>query len=299
MTEEWLATRLPAWVEAGWGQRVRSVEPTDAGMNSATAVVELDTGRFVAKWVPATQAAALASGSAVARRVARSGVSTGEPLLTDRGQVTVPAPPGALALLHLVPGRPLTDAAVDQVSMALTLARVHAVGPATRQAPYQADLLELVHDVEDWVRPAVAAALDEQAGLPPLTWGTVHGDPVPDAFRHDAATDRTGLVDWTGAGPGPVLYDVASAVMYLGGPARAGAFLATYREHGPAPAAELDEHLAAFHRLRGAVQAAYFSMRIAGADLTGIASQQENWKGLRDAGRMLAAHGRHRAPGGS
>ena len=50
--------------------------------------------------------------------------------------------------------------------------------------------------------------------------------------------------------PGPVLYDVASAVMYLGGPDDAAAFLAAYRTHGPLSADEL-QLLDAFRRFRG------------------------------------------------
>ena len=50
---------------------------------------------------------------------------------------------------------------------------------------------------------------------------------------HDDDTGVTGLIDWTGSTRGPVLYDVASTVMYLGGPERAAAFLAAYRGEGP------------------------------------------------------------------
>jgi hypothetical protein len=39
------------------------------------------------------------------------------------------------------------------------------------------------------------------------------------------------------------------------------------------------------------VQAAYFSMRVDNSDMTGISSQRDNWQGLRDAQRMLAAYG--------
>jgi hypothetical protein len=36
--------------------------------------------------------------------------------------------------------------------------------------------------------------------------------------RHDAATGHCGIIDWSSAEHGPLLYDLASAVMYLGGP---------------------------------------------------------------------------------
>ena len=88
-----------------------------------------------------------------------------------------------------------------------------------------------------------------------------------------------------------MLYDVASAVMYLGGPARAGTFWTVYCDRSPAPVDELTDYIEPFHRPRGAVQAAYFSFRVATSDLTGLTDQQENWKGLRDAQRMLTGHG--------
>ncbi len=88
-----------------------------------------------------------------------------------------------------------------------------------------------------------------------------------------------------------MLYDVASAVMYFGGRRKAAAFCSAYKDAAPASAPELIEHLDSFGRLRSAVQAAYFSMRVSTEDLTGIADRRENAKGLRDALRMLAEHG--------
>ena len=107
---------------------------------------------------------------------------------------------------------------------------------------------------------------------------------------HDDSTGVTGLIDWAGAKRGPVLYDVASTVMYLGGPERAAAFLSTYRTHGPLAAEEMQQ-LDAFRRFREAVQGAYFAWRLAANDLTGGIDQAENEKGLNDARRRLAALG--------
>ena len=110
--------------------------------------------------------------------------------------------------------------------------------------------------------------LAEVVSLPLLTWGRLHTDPAPEAFLHDAASGVTGLIDWAGACPGPLLYDVASAVMYLGGLAAAEPFLAAYLSTSPLPRAELI-HLPTWLRYRGAVQAAYFADRVVRADLTG------------------------------
>ena len=116
-------------------------------------------------------------------------------------------------------------------------------------------------------------------------------DPAPEAFRLDSETGQVGLIDWTGATRGPLLYDIASAVMYLGGLATASTFLGTYRDEGPVPSAELRDHLRAMRRYRAAVQAGYFSVRLARHDLTGIAHAAENRKGLHDARNMASELG--------
>ena len=88
-----------------------------------------------------------------------------------------------------------------------------------------------------------------------------------------------------------MVYDVASALVYLGGRRNAAAFWDTYLARSPAPASELTHHVDALLRYRPAVQAAYFSMRIAGGDRTGIGHDDENRMGLRDAEQMLRANG--------
>ena len=51
-----------------------------------------------------------------------------------------------------------------------------------------------------------------------LTYGVLHGDPAPEIFVVDPATGRTGLLDCGASGTGPLIYDVAAAVVYAGGP---------------------------------------------------------------------------------
>ena len=59
--------------------------------------------------------------------------------------------------------------------------------------------------------------MDGVRRLGPLTWGWLHGDPAPEAFMR-LQDGATALIDWGAAMHGPVLYDVASAVMYVNGP---------------------------------------------------------------------------------
>jgi len=142
-----------------------------------------------------------------------------------------------------------------------------------------------------WVRPAVSAAVEAltalENGQPSWPRGLLHADPAPGAFRHDAATGQCGIIDWSSAHDGPLLYDLASAVMYLGGPGRAAAMTDAYLSAGPLTAREIDDGLPVMIRFRWAVQADYFARRIAANDLTGIAGPEENEKGLEDARRAL------------
>ena len=289
MDEEALTRVAAGLVLAGWGRPVRAVSPLGGGMNSATALVDLGDQRAVLKWVRDSSAGALAAGCEVARRFARLGLITGEPLPTAAGELIYPAEVGAVALLRFVDGSPLSPTSPrDQHDLAVTLAAVHAVEATRKSGLFISDpVAELVHDVEPWVRPTVDRVLDEYHHLPELTWGLLHADPAPDAFRRRPETDQVALIDWSSTTRGPVLYDVASALMYLGGRRNAASFWEAYVGHSPAPSSELADHLGALTRYRAAVQAAYFSWRIATVDDTGIRDHDENWKGLRDAELML------------
>lgn len=116
-----------------------------------------------------------------------------------------------------------------------------------------------------------------------LTWGFVHGDPAPEAFLLDAATGTCGLIDWGAAQRAPLLHDLASAVMYVGGPEDAKLLIEAYCEVVLVSAAEIDRGLRAALDYRQAGQAAYFARRIASYDMTGINDPAENYEGLEHA----------------
>jgi len=144
--------------------------------------------------------------------------------------------------------------------------------------------------VRDWIRPAVAEVLREYAELDPdsLTSGLLHSDPAPEAFRIDRSTGVVGLIDWGAALSGPLLYDVASTVMYVGGLDRAGVLLDAYVASGSLPSAEVERGVSTMLKFRWAIQAMYFAWRIANDDLTGIDDPAGNEVGLADAKRMLS-----------
>jgi Ser/Thr protein kinase RdoA (MazF antagonist) len=140
-------------------------------------------------------------------------------------------------------------------------------------------------DLRPWIRPAVTAAVAalEQLGLASLTWGLLHADPAPEHFRLDTSSGRCGLIDWSVALQGPLLYDLASAVMYVGGPDHGGHLVEAYLRRKVVTAAEVERALAVMLGFRWAVQADYFAWRIVNHDLTGIAGPADNEKGLEDA----------------
>ena len=293
MNTDALCRMLPDLLRVEWqlNHSVR-VAPLAGGMNAIVAQVHTPAGRYVAKWVPDIARASLEAGAEAAQLMTAGGLSAGQPLPTRTGSNTAPLQGGAVALLSWVSGAPLHGTESDQALMAATLSRAHVIGGARlHREPFFVwiDSNAPGADIEPWVKPALAAVRREFDSLPPLTWGLLHADPAPEAFHLDTATGEVGLIDWAAATHGPLLYDIASAVMYLGGRDSAGTFLRRYAETSPVPVHEQSEHLDALRRFRAGVQAAYFAGRLMHRDRTGISDDADNWKGLHDAHMMLDA----------
>jgi Ser/Thr protein kinase RdoA (MazF antagonist) len=285
---------LVSFLRRHWGLADAAITVHNGGMGSQTWFVELGDRRWVAKAVARHAGATFAGGMAIARRLHQAGIPAGAPVPAIGGELVVDAGDGWLALLTWVPGHPLTgqdDA--EQAVIGATLAEVHRALAGYEIADAQrfhwvdpdADYLAL----RPWLRPAIVAALEVLDAADPgtMSWGLLHADPAPGAFRLDPATGRCGVIDWAYAVCGPLIYDLASAVMYVGGPDRAGRLIAAYLDAGVVGAAEVGRGLAAMLRFRWAVQANYFAWRIAGNDLTGISGPADNEKGLEDARRAL------------
>ena len=284
-----LATAL----RAAWGWTPVSVEALDTGMNSRTWWITHHGLRSVAKWVPGPDAAHLRAGLTAAGHAAASGLRTGPRRPCRDGRDGLEVDGGLLVVLAAVPGRELSgDEPGDHVAMGRTLAGAHRATVGLRaegawELPWvDPDAGHLA--VDEDVRGAVRAAAEAVAALPEdeLTVGICHGDPAPEAFLRDGA--EVGLIDWGSCANGPLLYDLASAAMYLGGLEHAGPMLRAYSlAGGPVRDAEVARHARTMLRWRWAVQADYFAGRMATADRTDVGADAENRKGLADARRGL------------
>jgi Ser/Thr protein kinase RdoA (MazF antagonist) len=277
-----------------WGLAGVQVSVHNGGMGSETWFVDLGARRWVAKAVVEGEGSQFAGGMAIARRLEQVGIPAGAPVPAADGQLVVNVDDASLALLTWVPGLALTgqdDAEQDLIGRMLAQVHRALVGFEVDEAQRfhwvdpNADYLAL----RPWLRPAITAALDALDAARPdrMAWGLLHADPAPEAFRLDPATDRCGVIDWSYALYGPLLYDLASAVMYVGGPDHAKTLVRAYLDEGILGATEVRRGLAPMLRFRWAVQASYFAWRIARNNLTGISGPQENEKGLEDARRSL------------
>lgn len=302
-----------ATVREVWGLPGARVVPLGGGMNSRTWLVEVTAscgrvGRWAAKQVHPDQHDPFVRGLRAATLVAGAGVPAGPPRPTTGGADHADLPGGPLALLRWVDGVPLDGDDGDAPAlMGSTLGAAHRVlrgaddGSAAGFPPWP-DLRGEHLGVEPWVRPAVAGALaayeallddDDDAG--PLEVGLLHADPAADAFLRPAVPGggTCGLIDWSSAEHGPLLYDVASAVMYVGGLERGRSLVEAYAAV-TAPgsdAALLLPRVEVLLRLRQAVQAGYFAGRLARGDLTGLDGPEGNLEGLHRARDFFATLG--------
>lgn len=285
---------LASWLRQHWNLADARIAVHDGGMGSATWFIDHDRDRWVAKAVAPVAGSQFTGGLGLARWLEHAGIPAGAPVPAANGQLAVDVGEGWLALLTWVPGHPLTGQdSAEQKLIGTTLARVHGA-----LAGHTADGAQRFHWVDPdagylslrpWLRPAISAALDELEAADPggMSWGLLHADPAPDAFRLDPAAGRCGVIDWSYFLHGPLLYDLASAVMYAGGHNHAQELIRAYLREGILDRSEVYDGLAPMLRFRWAVQANYFAWRIAENDLTGISGPHDNEKGLEDARRSL------------
>jgi Ser/Thr protein kinase RdoA (MazF antagonist) len=294
------ADAVAAALAQEWGLSDLRITEHNGGMNSLTWWIDAPDRRWVAKSVPASSGVDFLGGLAVAAEVQAAGIPAGAAIPTRAGTVTTTIADTAtggrrpLALLDYVPGDELSDSDPADIRLVgTTLGRVHVALRGARVDGVRRlrgiNLEAEYMGVRDWIRPAVANVLREYAELDhdSLTSGLLHSDPAPEAFRLDRSSGVVGLIDWGAALSGPLLYDVASAVMYVGGLDRAGGLLDAYLASGALTSAEVDRGVSTMLKFRWAIQAMYFAWRTAHDDLTGIDDADGNEVGLADAKRML------------
>jgi homoserine kinase type II len=204
--------------------------------------------------------------------VTAAGVGAGTPVRAADGALTIMEGGGALAVLRLVPGRPLRAGdPLDQQWWGSTLGAAHRalrrfVHPALVKFDPAAVPQEGPHlSLEPWLRPAIrhsTAAVRRIMVTDQLTYGVLHGDPQAPRFRLDPSTGAIGLVRWTGVGTGPLVSDLAVAVLAAGGPAAAAGLVDAYLRASPVPPDECEAVLPALLRLHVALAAAATAGRI-------------------------------------
>lgn len=261
-TDRRLATRVVQdWVPGA------TLTPLNA-MNSSTWAVGGGTESYVLKIADPGNEPGLLVASCLEER----GIQTGAP-------VRIAQVDGRLvALLRHVDGRPLI--ASDAEVIGRTLGRIHRAlsdcEPPAVIDRWPWPWLDPTAITDAELRRASIAVIERADSVAAaLTHGLLHGDPAPEAFL----ATRTGvaLIDWGSSCHGPLLFDVASAVMYAGHRVLNG-----YAGAGPLASDELAQ-LEVMLRFRWALQAWYFSVRLASGDLTGIDDEADNRKGLDDA----------------
>jgi homoserine kinase type II len=225
------------------------------------------------------------AGLSAAEHLHQRNLDAGRPVRAIDGQLSCPIEGQVLGLMNFVDGRPLDHAdPVDQQWWGDRLGRAHQALagfghpglPAWHWVRPEAGHL----GIAAWLRPAVTRAVNALEKLQVtdrLTFGTLHGDPHYGAFLLDPSTGRVGIIDWGSAVCGPMVYDVASAVMYAGGIDRAKGLVEAYAATGVVPMAEIEAALPTLLNFRWAVQADFFAERVMREN------NDENRQGLQDA----------------
>ncbi|MGA5300782.1 phosphotransferase enzyme family protein [Nucisporomicrobium flavum] len=254
-----------------WHLVPAEISPLPGGLLSAGWDVTAGGERFVARLAEPAARQPVEAGLVAAEHLRGTGIQAGQPVRTLAGGLTAEMPDGALAVLRRAAGRTLDGRdPVDQQFWGDRLGAVHRAlqgfhHPGLRRwnlldpdAPHLA--------VEPWVRPAVADAVTAMTRLTVtdrLTYGVLHGDPAPEIFLVDPATGRAGLLDCGAGGTGPLLYDVAAAVVYAGGQETSAELLDGYLAAGPVEEDELCAALPVMLRFRWAVHADRAARRLA------------------------------------
>lgn len=285
--------QIEAELRAAWALEVRELAPLDVTLNSRVWTARTDPDPMLVKLV--SDRDPFVAGLEVAEHLAGD-LRSGPPLRTRSGELAVETDHGWLALLYREPGRPLQLAnESDRRLWGARLGDLHRrlVGvTVTEPLPvWPWDWLDVDADHlrgDPALRDAIARAREAAERYVdhhgPAT-GLIHGDPSPQEFLLDRTGD-VAVVDWGAVQHGPLLYDVASARRFAGSASAFRIVLDAYERSTDTAVPAAGLHV--FHRYREAVQAWYFSHRIARGDTTG-GDGAFNRAGLHDARTALAS----------
>jgi Ser/Thr protein kinase RdoA (MazF antagonist) len=288
------ADQIRSALRTTWHRAADECVALPAGLDVADWAVRSGGQRYVARVVDGGRRSSFEAGLAAAEFLAGLGLPAATAVHAVDGATITAVGTEVVALVRQPPGRALdgTDP-VDQHwwGDALGAAHAHLSGfghpGLARFHSVRSDAAHL--GVDDWLRPAVAAAVAAVRKLTitdQLTYGVLHGDPAPTAFRLDPATGRLGLVDWGPAGTGPLVYDVAAAVGYAGDTGRD--LVDAYLASGPVPREEIESALPTMTRFRWAVRADHHARRLSVARRTGGPGDEADRAGLAAAKEALA-----------
>ncbi len=263
-------------LRTAWHRLADGCTPLPGGITATNWSVTIAAQPYTMKIVPATQRPALEAGLLAADHLLARQCPAATAVRTFDGGLTAPLgdrTDAVAALLRIVPGRRL-DAAdpVDQQWWGDALGSAHHRLSGFRHpglAKFHSVRADAAHlGVVDWVRPAVAfavAAVRKLCVTDQLTYGVLHGDPTPAAFRLDPYTGRLGLVDWGPVASGPLAYDLAAAVACAGDAGTTRDLIDGYLAAGPVPPEEVEAALPTMLLFRWAVRADHFARRLAGS----------------------------------
>jgi homoserine kinase type II len=264
------AEQVRAVLRSTWHCVVDDCVALPGGVTTTGWAVTVGGRQYLVKSVPAVRRAQFEAGLAAAEHLVSQHAPAATAVRAVDGGLTGPCAGDVVALLRQVPGRPLDGAdPVDQQWWGDALGAAHRRLSAFRHpgmARFQSVRAEVTHlDSADPVRPVVTAAVAAMRKLcvtDQLTYGVLHGDPAPSAFRLDPLTGRLGLAEWGPVVTGPLLYDVASAVVHAGGTGAAADLIDGYLAAGPVPRDELEAALPTMLMFRWAVLVDHFAARL-------------------------------------
>jgi Phosphotransferase enzyme family len=284
---------IEATVRAEWGLEVRRPASVDIALNSRVWAVRTDTGPVMLKLVGGRDP--FVAGLEIADRLAVD-MRSGPPVRTRRGQLAVETSDGWLAMLRREPGRPLRlSHESDRRRWGACLGDLHRrlveldISEPLPTWPW--DWLDIDADHlcgDPSLRDAIAkarVAAERYVACHHPDIGVIHGDPNPQEFLLDRTGD-VAVIDWGAAQRGPLLYDVASARRFAGSDDSFQVALDAYQRSNGSTVPTTG--LRVFLRYREAVQAWYFSYRLANNDTDG-ADRAFDQAGLHHARTALDA----------